>query len=151
MDNDTKRTLIADLHKKGFRQCNIIKKLEEWDIKRLLVYRTIKRLQKTGNHQLKRTWKQKRIVRKPQLIARIKAKIKYNPQRSARLIAREVRTSHTTILRLIHKDLKFKCFKKQVVHGLTRKNKTDSAEGCKALTNKHSNSTILFSDEKLFV
>ena len=38
-----------------------------------------------------------------------------------------------------------------MVNGLTVKNKTDRVEHCKDLIDQHSNSTILFSDEKLFV
>jgi len=76
--------------------------------------------------------------------------------RTVRQIARETGITKSSVNRIIHRDLKLKCFKKEKAQDLTEANKNNNKKqkklkkSCSESTLKHSVPFIWFTDEKLF-
>jgi hypothetical protein len=73
--------------------------------------------------------------------------------RSTRQIARETGIARTSVMRIIHKDLRLTCFKKKRAHELTEANKLTRLVRAKQLLKKYPEQAvgfIWFTDEKLF-
>ena len=90
-----------------------------------------------------------RTVRTPEKI-KIRERIRRNPTRSARKLAKETNTSRSTIQRILHED-GLRPFKKRKVHGLTDAQKKKRYERSGTLLAWHENDEIIFSDEKIFL
>jgi inhibitor of nuclear factor kappa-B kinase subunit alpha len=73
--------------------------------------------------------------------------------RSQRQIAREARIDRSSVRRIIKRDLRLKCFKKQKAHELTAENKQKRLDRSRQLLRRYPASLvnfIVFTDEKLF-
>jgi AraC-like DNA-binding protein len=148
---DAKRHLIIDLHKRGFRNIDIFRKLQNINICKKLIDRTIKRFKELGTVDIQKKTGRKRSVRTKNLIRNVKDKIRRNRGRSARKLAQEHNVSRSTMRRVLKDDLGMTPFKKRRGHGLTIKNKQDRMARCKKLLRRRATSKIVFSDEKLFL
>lgn len=148
---DAKRHLVIDLHKRGFRNIDIFRKLKNLDIGIRFIERTIKRFKECGTVEIQKKIGRNRSVRTKNLIKNVREKIRRNRHRSAKKLAKEHNVSRRSMQRLLKDDLGLKPFKKSRGHGLTIKNKKDRATKSKALLRRHATSNIVFSDEKLFL
>lgn len=147
---DSNREQIKILHLQGLTNIEIKRKLSHLNLSRLFIYRTIKRFKDTGTVVPKKKPGKKRSARTPAVIKAVKERFRRNPARSARKMAREMNMSHTSMQNVIKKDLGYSAFKKQKIHGLTRKNIADRVARSRLLLKTHAGHNIIFSDEKLF-
>lgn len=115
------------------------------------IQRTIKRFKEHGTVEIKRKTGRKRSVRTKKLLKCVREKIRRDGSRSYRKLASEHNISKSSMELLVKNDLKLKAFKKTRRHGLTSKNIQDRKRKCKLLLERHANSNIVFSDEKLFL
>lgn len=94
----------------------------------------------------------KRTVRTSKLIRSIKSKIRRNPVRSMRLMAREAGVSEKTVRRVVKFDLKAKSRVRERRHLITERIRRLRVERCKKLVSalKKGQPVIFFTDEKLF-
>jgi transposase len=119
------RACVKKYHDIGVKPYQIYKALKQLKITKNMVYRTVKRLKETGSIANRPRSGRPRTVRTPQFIKNLKRRLKRNPQRSVRAMAKnpELRTSRSTLRRAVHDDLRFHAFKKGKSQGLTRKSK----------------------------
>lgn len=148
---DAKRHLVINLHKRGFRNIDIFRKLQDIQICMRFIERTIKRYKELGTVDIQKKTGRKRFVRTKNLIKCVREKIRRNRHRSAEKLAQEHNISRSTMRRVLKDDLGMTPFKKSRGHGLTVKNKETRVVRCKELLRRHATSNIVFSDEKLFL
>ena len=146
------REKIIEFHKKGLSKHQIAKQLNE---PRSTVIRTIQKFEATGKleNECKSKSGRPRSVRTKKLIAKVRAKIKRNPNRSARKIAKEYGTSNRIISTIIKYDLKMKCFKfqkRQLLSEATKKKRHERATKLVKYLAKLRRPSIIWSDEKIF-
>ena len=118
-----------------------------------MVYRTNKRLKATGSIDDKKRLGRPRSVRTPQLIKTVKARFLRNPRRSANKMARELKVSRSTLLRVINDDMHIRPYKRRQVQGLTPLQTEKRFKRSKVLLERYAREKIqkiIFSDEKLF-
>lgn len=147
----SKTSSIPDLLRAGLTPTAIAKQLE---ISRTTVYNVKNKLKIFGSIHRRPGSGSKRAARTPSLINKVKRRIQSNPSRSLRKMALELKTSLTTVRRIVKNDLKMKSRAKVKVPLLTEKQKASRKERAQALLNnlKHAqaNRTIFFTDEKNF-
>jgi len=148
---DVKRQLVLNLYKGGLRQIDIFRQLQTENINLKFIQRTIKRYNERGTVDISKKTGRKKSVRTKNLIKCVREKIRRDPQRSGRKLAREHKISQTSMRRILADDLNMKPYKKCRRHGLTIKNKQARKQRCKELLRWHAESNIVFSDEKLFL
>lgn len=148
---DAKRDLVLKLHLNGFKKSQILSKLHALDVNYKFIQRTIARYNDSGSVRIKKKVGRKKSVRTQKLIKTVRERFRRNPRQSGRKMARKLNVSNTTFRRLVKEDLGLKAYKRRRIHGLTEKNKMERVKRCKRLVQRHANSEILFTDEKLFV
>ena len=144
------REQIVLLDSRGLTSKQIQIKLAHLNVGPKLIYRTLKRKRTTGSCQPPTKRARKRVKRTPEVIKCVREQIRRNPQRSTRQMAKDFNMAQTSMRKIIRDDLKMRCYKKQVVHGLTEKNKKDRVTRCKTILQRHATCKIIFSDEKMF-
>jgi transposase len=145
------RNLILKLHLQGQRNVDIWNRLKPLKINKRFIERTLQRYKNTGTVDCKKKPGKKRSVRTSGTIKIIRERIRRNPATSARKLARNLNIPKTTVLRVLHEDLKLKAYKKQKVHGLSAAQKLARVKKSKELLAWHAGDEVLFSDEKLFL
>lgn len=144
--------------KKFFDQ-NLLKKdiwaqCKAFGMKRGFVYYNIKKLSETGSIQERPRSGRPRTAATPRMIKVIRSRIHRNPQRSTRKLAADLKTSKSSVNRILSHRLHFKAYRKRKVHGLSNDQKIARRKRCKVLLERFGSGTvenIIFSDEKLFV
>ena len=106
-----KSQLMGYLHKSGKSALQIFKLLKPF-MSRSGVYKTIKRFKDTGSYLPKVCSNPPRSVRTTKLVNSIRGKLRRNPERSGRQLARELQVSQTTMQNILRKDLKCYPYKK---------------------------------------
>lgn len=144
------RSEIILLHKQNLKIGDIVKKLQHHNIKRLFVYRTIARYNRTGSEIPAKPVGRGRFKRTPETIKAVRERIRRNPVRSGRQLAKDMNMHHKTMQTILKKDKGLIAYKKRLVAGLTDKNKSERVKRCKAILKRHGGQDIIFSDEKLF-
>ena len=147
--SELRRKIIQE-HQAGKTNKQIRQDLFEFNVNRKFIYRVIKRFNETGELENRKSSGRSRTVRTPEKIKVIRERIRRNPTRSARKLAKETNTSRSTIQRILHEDLRLCPFKKRKVHGLTDAQKKKRYERSGTLLAWHENDEIIFSDEKSF-
>ena len=99
-----KSALIANLHKSGKTAAQIFEILNPF-VSRSGVYKVINRFKSTGSYLPKVRSTPPRPVRTKKLVNAIRSKLRRNPQRSARKMAREAGVSNMTAQNVLKKDL----------------------------------------------
>lgn len=145
------RPTIEKLSNEGKRPSEIVKKL---GLPRATVYRCLNRIKLTGStNDLPRSGRPKTATN-PQIVKRIREKIRRNPKRSIRQMAKDENISATSMRRIVHKNLQKYPYKIQKAHGLTQKMMDTRKSRCKELLKRFPTparaSSILFTDECLF-
>ena len=147
------RSLIKIHHDLGLDPCEIFKVVKIHGINKMMVSRTVKRLSETGSSSDRKRSGRPRTVRTPDMIKRVRERVRRNPQQSPNKIAKGVKTSRSSVRRMIVDDLSLRPFKKRKVHGLTTTQKNKRRDLAKQLLSRHAGESldlIVFSDEKLF-
>lgn len=149
---DCKRQAIQDLLCAGWSPTVIARDLK---VSRHMVYNCKKRFKETGDARRKHGGGRPRTKNTPDLRKAIKAKVKRNPRRSLRRLAKDHDVSRKTISNCV-KDLSLRSRVVPVKHLITNSCQKKRLERCHKILNilKHPmrglDRIILFSDEKLF-
>ena len=149
------RSAIIFLHKKGKSNVEIAKDLK---ISPNKVWRTVKRYQETGRVSDRPRSGRPRTKRTPNMIKSVREKIRRNPRRSMRKMALEANMGKTTMLKLVHNDLKmtpFKIQKRQLLSEVTKQKRRERGRVLlKKLTagmqENLETGEVVWTDEKLF-
>jgi len=147
-----KSALIANLHKSGKTAAQIFEILKPF-VSRSGVYKVINRFKSTGSYLPKVRSTPPRPVRTKKLVNAIRSKLRRNPQRSARKMAKEAGVSHMTVQNVLKKDLKcrpYKKVKRQLLSGPTREKRLQRARLLLKRLKDCTQPTVLWTDEKLF-
>ena len=146
-----KRAAIIQLHRAGKTNSEILKLLKA---PRSTVYHTVSRFKELQSTDDRPRSGRPRSSRTPKVINAVKARIRRNPKRSMRAMARDMNVSEKTIRNIVKIDLKMSSFKMQTRQYLTDLQKEKRLARAKILLNKLKAGTdtdeIIFSDEKLF-
>ena len=140
---------IKELTESGIAPKEVAERL---GVHRVTVYRAIKKFRLTGSAGRRPGQGRRRSVRTPTLIKAVKGRIKRNPIRSMRQMAKDLKVSERTIRRTIREDLGAKSRARTTKHLISADAKVKRLERCRLLRNrlKKGKQVILFSDEKLF-
>ena len=147
----SQRDAIIQLHCAGKTNPEIIKLLKA---PRSTVWKVVKRYQDLGTASDRPRSGRPRTARTPAKIKCIKERIRRNPKRSMRKMAKSLDMDEKTVRNIVKKDLKLSPFKKTNSQQLTDLQKQKRLERSKILLNAMKDGTqageIVFSDEKLF-
>lgn len=145
-----KRTAILELFRQGKRQCEIVRLL---NVPQRTVSKAVNRFKELGHEGDRPGRGRKRSVNTNDNRKIIKKRIKRNPKRSMRKIARELGINRESVRLIAKKELGLKPYKLQKVQLLTDDNKRVRLERCRKLKRRAAGQQwerILFTDEKLF-
>ncbi|KAI6651207.1 hypothetical protein LOD99_5354 [Oopsacas minuta] len=121
--------------------------------RKAFIYRTIKRYNETGDTNDEPRSGCPCSVRTAALKRRMRGRIRRNPRLSMRKMAKELKVTHQTVQKVVHRDLKMFCFTRKKVHFLSELVKTKRLLRSKALLARHATGgfeNIIFTDEKTF-
>lgn len=147
------RTAVIALHKAGKTASDIVKQLRGVGVSRLFVYRTIKRYNDTGDVVDRARSGRPRVVRTKETIKAVRERIRRNPVRKQKVMAREMKISPRSMSRILREDLNLKAYKRYTGHLLTPQLREIRRVRSKALLARHGKNSykkILFTDEKIF-
>ncbi len=144
------RSAIIALHKSGKRPRQIAKELSAPP---RTVYYTIKRYEELGNEMDRPRSGRPRTANIPKNRDIVRKRVKRNPRRSIRKMAKDLHISVSSVRRIVKKKLDLIPYKLVKAHFLTEKMKNDRLQKARKLK-RHAASgrhtRVLFSDEKLF-
>lgn len=153
MSVELKRKFIIELHEKGLRPPEIYKSGKNLKINRMFIKRTIDRYLETSSIKDRQRSGRPRTSRTPKLIKNVREKIRRNPRRSMRQMAREAQTSPRTMGRICRSDLQMSSYKLQKRQLLSAPTIEKRHTRSRLLLNRIREGTlnnIIFTDEKLF-
>jgi len=113
------RLLIKKHFLEGKSAPEILKLLKHHGVKKGFVGYWVKRFREGGSIEDAKRSGRPRTVRTKNLIKAVRERIRRNPERSCRKLSRELNASKSTMHRLVHDDLRLKCYKKRKLHGLS--------------------------------
>ncbi len=146
-----KRDLILSAFRAG-KSPAIISKLFSGIVSKVTVYRSIKAFKETGKTSRKVQVRNKPVRTKP-MKKRIREKLRTNPTRSIRQMAKEEAVSTTSMWRLVRKDLGMFPFKKrtrQVLSEATKKKRLLRGKEILQHLRQDRSPPVLWTDEKIF-
>lgn len=147
---NAKRPAIISLYLSGGSAAFISKVLK---VPRRTVYDAIKRYKELGTLSDRTGRGRKLTVITPEMIKKIRERIRRNPRRSMRKMARELHISVNSVRTIVRRKLRMYPYRIQRVHMLTERMKAQRLQRCKKLLKRFANGThraIVFSDEKVF-
>jgi DNA-binding Lrp family transcriptional regulator len=145
-----KRQSVIFLHESSMKTSSIAKKLK---MPLRTVQEAIKRQRETGTTKDRPRSGRPKSACIPGTIRQIREKIRRNPRRSMRKMAKEHKISEGSVRNIVKKKLRLKSIKLQKAHLLTTKNKADRITKSKAMLARLGNGThlnVLWTDEKIF-
>lgn len=149
-ERSARRNAIVELHKRGHRQCDIVRMLRA---PQSTVSTTLKRYRELGHEGDRPGRGRKRSVATRQNKNKVRQRIKRNPRLSLRKVARDMGINRESLRQLVKNDLGLKAYKLRKGQQLTNQNKRVRLTRCRELVRRAAGSeweTILFTDEKLF-
>ena len=147
---ESKREAILSLHRAGKSSAVISKNL---CVARSTVWKTIKRYKERGDFKDRERSGRPRSKRSASNVKAVREKIRRNPRRSLRKMAKETKMSARTMGRLVHEDLKMSSFTLQKRQSLSANVKQKRLDRSKVLLNELKRGTAgetVWSDEKIF-
>lgn len=153
------RILIKILRQeKGYNALRFLKEFPNKHWSRRALFKLIAHVDATGSGERRKNPGRPKTVRTAANINAVQELVLSQEDapgthRTGRQIARETGIPETSVRRIIHKDLRLKCFKKRRAQELTEANKLTRLTRAKQLLNKYPQSLvsfIWFTDEKLF-
>jgi len=145
-----KREAVISLHCAGKTQVSIAKSL---DVAQSTVSKALKRFKEKGDFKDRSRCGRPRSKRSVSKIKAVRERIRRNPRRSMRKMAKETNMSARTMGRLVHDDLKMSSFTLQKRQSLSETVKSKRHERSKILLNELKSGTageVIWSDEKIF-
>lgn len=150
---ERKRESVVALHIAGRRPCDIVRELSALGIKKRFVLRTIKRFRETGSMAKRYGGGSRRTATSQKIIESDRHRLRRNPRRSGRQLARELGVSHRSVQRILKDHLKVQAYKLQKVQGLTmpqKKTRLQRAKLLKTMCDRGELPNIVFIDGKVF-
>lgn len=150
MDYLSRRSTIVELHSRGKRVSVIANEL---GIDKSTVSKAISRFQQLGTLNDRHRSGRPATANNPVTRRKLREKIRRNPQRSKRKIAKQLGISEGSVRKIVKHELGMQSYKLQQVHLLTDVLKAARYQKCKALLRRFrrgAHLSILFSDEKVF-
>ncbi|UYV82769.1 WNT5B [Cordylochernes scorpioides] len=139
--------------KVGQSPSSIFKLLQNLNITRQFVYRTIERFNKAGTiDDLERSGRP-RVQRTEAAIKAIRERIRRNPRRKQKILAKQINLAPRTVSRIINEDLGLRAFKRRTGHLITPALRDIRKVRSKMLLTRHDgrwHERILFTDGKIF-
>ena len=145
-----KRNAIGELFKTGNSRQDISKSLK---VNRMLVWRTLKHYEETGDVQNRPGQGCPRTARTPKLVKSTREKIRRNPKRSIQNLAKYSNVSYGNMSTVLRKDLRMSPFKHVKKHQFSAQVFDKRLHRCKILLSRIQDGTLsnlVFSDEKKF-
>ena len=127
------RSQVVSLFQTGFSASDILKRMKNENVNRMFVYRTIKRFKETQSIIDRPRSGRPRSARTPRLKNNVHCRIRRNPRKSIRKMAREFSVNHETMRKLVREDLGLKSYKRKAVHHLSEALRFKRLERSKAL------------------
>ncbi|KAI1694961.1 papain family cysteine protease domain-containing protein [Ditylenchus destructor] len=147
----SKRAAIIELYKQGQGVNNIARLLK---MHKQSVIRAVSRFKELGTLEDRPRSGRPPDVRVQKAKKAIKAKLRRNPKRSMRMLAKEGEISNRTVRRLVNDELRKQSLKLQETTALTEEHKEERLKRCKRLLRLFTecrHREILFSDESYFL
>ena len=147
------RTAVIALYKCNKSPSDIFKILKPLKISKKFVHRAIKRYRQLSSLDDRPRSGRPRISRTPAVIKAVGARIRRNPRRKQKIMAREMKISARTMSRIIQEDLHLRAYRRRTGHRLNPKLKSIRMHRSKQLLQRYANGghhRILFTDEKIF-
>jgi inhibitor of nuclear factor kappa-B kinase subunit alpha len=147
----SKRDLIIGQFCSGKSASEIAKKFKDI-VNKSTVYRTINSYKLKGK-TIRKAHDRKRPKRNKAMLKRIREKVRRNPARSMRQLAKDEVVSTTTMWRAMKNDLKLFPFKKrgrQLLSEATKKKRLERGRQILKKLKQDTSSPVLWTDEKLF-
>ena len=145
-----KREAILSLHRAGKKQVSIAKSL---GVTQSTVSKALKRYNEQGNFKDRSRGGRPRSKRSASKVKVIRERIRRNPKRSMRKMAKETGMSVRSLGRIVHNDLKMSSFTLQKRQSLSEAVKLKRLERSKVLLNELKSGMAgetIWSDEKIF-
>ena len=146
----SKRSAVNAHYNNGHSNSYIVKSLKS---NKMFVSRTIARFNETRSIRDRPRTGGKRTVRTPTLRKNVKPRIRRNPVRSIRKLAREMNTGRESMRLLVRKELGMCPYKYQKRQLLSIQNKAKRFQRSRSMHARFTNglhNQIVYSDEKLF-
>lgn len=147
------RVAVIALYKCNKQVNNIFKLLKPLNITKKFIYRTIKRYNDIGLVDDRPRSGRPRQTRTPAAIKAVAERIRRNPLRKQKIMAREMKIPPRTMSRIIKQDLKLGAYRRSTGQRLTAALRKIRATRAKVLWSRHAKGgyrNILFTDEKIF-
>lgn len=147
------RVAVIALHRVGKEPSEIFNTLKKLKISRMFVYRTIKRYNDTKSVSDRPRPGRPRSARTPKLINAVRQRIRRNPVRKQKVMAREMNVATRTMSRVLRSDLGLKALRRSTGQFLTAQLKKQRVVKSRALLKRYAQNghrKILFTDEKIF-
>nr|CDJ84930.1 similar to H28G03.4 [Haemonchus contortus] len=142
------RSAVVAMYKSESSVSEISKMLK---LHREQVHRVIKRFEETGKIENRPRGRPERTARTSALRKAVKDKLRRDPERTMRKLAKEHNVSNSTMQRLVKEDIGLYPYKIARGQRLTEEMKASRLEKCKKMKTFGENlGRILFTDEKIF-
>ncbi|PIC32571.1 hypothetical protein B9Z55_012846 [Caenorhabditis nigoni] len=144
------RTAIIDCLRRGMTNSDIVKKLK---VPRMLVHRTAVRYQRLGTPDDFSRSGRPITVTTPAVVKAVRERIRRNPERSIRKMAKEFKMCHGSMEIVVNRKLDFHSYRMQKAAFLTKKNQLLRKQKARQLllgTRSGTHLRTIFSDEKIF-
>ena len=148
-----KRKFVVEQYENKKTRSDILRMGKHLNLNAMFMKRTLDRYEDTKGINDRSRSGRPRSQRTPKLVKAVREKIRRNPKRSMRKLAKEYQTSPMTMHRLCRNDLgmyPFKLKKCQLLSEATRKKRLDRSKILLKRSRDGTLSNIIFSNEKLF-
>lgn len=150
MVSEVDRATIVRLSEMGRSQAEIVRIT---GIPLSTIQYSLRRFRQTGQTKDRPRSGRPKTASSPNMVKRIREKIRYDAKRSMRKMAKELNIGVSSVRRIVKKGLGLLPIKFQKTHALTDKMKATRLQRCKELRKRFSaadTQDIVFTDEKLF-
>ena len=148
----TVNDIVEGYYKKGLPPAKIFRLMKRF-VSRGGVYKAVKRFRETGSCAPRIRSTPEKPIRKKELIKKVRERLRRNPSRSARKLAKDTSVSVSTMQRLLKDDLHvypYKFTKRQLLSNATKKKRLDRAKVLIKRLVVGTRPQVLWTDEKLF-
>lgn len=147
MNAKENREAIFALHKKGKSVPFIIKTL---NMPRSTVYKAVKRFNELGTSKDRPRSGRPVTASTPENVEKIRNRIRRNPDRSMRKMAKSIRINEKSVRIIVKKRLKLLSYKQGNGHFISEEMKINRLKKCRKLLRWGNFWSVLFTDEKIF-
>ena len=148
----TVNDIVEGYCKKGLPPAKIFRLMKRF-VSRGGVYKAVKRFRETGSCAPRIRSTPEKPIRTKELIKKVRERLRRNPSRSARKLAKDTSVSVSTMQRLLKDDLHvypYKFTKRQLLSNATKKKRLDRAKVLIKRLVVGTRPQVLWTDEKLF-